>query len=55
MLKIKELLVDMYECKGDLNNEKILCETLETAAKRVGAKIIHRTMQRFSPTGVTLF
>ena len=54
MLRIKEMLVDMYECKGDLNNEKFLCETLETAAKNVGAKVIHKTTQRFSPIGVSV-
>jgi len=54
MLKIKELIIDLYGCEGDLNNEKFLCETLETAAKRVDAKIIQRIMQRFSPTGVSV-
>jgi len=54
MLKIKELLVDMYECEGDLNNEKFLCDTLEAAAKNACAKIIKRIVQRFSPTGISI-
>ena len=54
MLKIKELLVDMYECEGDLNDEKFLCETLEAAAKKASAKIIKRIVQRFSPTGISV-
>jgi len=54
MLRIKELLVDMYGCEGDLNSEKFLCETLETAAKHAGAKVIQRTVQRFSPTGISV-
>jgi len=54
MLRIKELLVDMYECRGDLDNEKFLCETLEAAAKHADAKVMQRITQRFSPTGVTV-
>jgi S-adenosylmethionine decarboxylase len=54
MLEINELLVDLYGCKGNLNDERFLCETLEAAAKSVNAKIIKRIKQRFSPTGVTV-
>jgi len=54
MLKIKELLVDMYGCEGNLNDEKFLCETLEAAAKKASAKIIKRVVQRFSPTGISI-
>jgi len=54
MIRIKELLVDMYGCEGNLNDEKFLCETLETAANQVGAKIIRRVIQRFSPRGVSV-
>jgi len=54
MLKIKELLVDMYGCEGDLNNEEFLCETLEKAARRADAKIIRRIIQRFSPRGLSV-
>ena len=54
MLRIKELLVDMYECEGDLDDEKFLSDTLEAAAKHAGAKILRRITQRFSPRGVTV-
>ena len=54
MLKIKELLVDLYGCEGDLNNEEFLCETLEKAARRADAKIIRRIIQRFSPRGLSV-
>jgi len=54
MLKIKELLVDMYGCEGDLNNDEFLCETLEKAARRADAKIIRRIIQRFFPRGLSV-
>jgi len=54
MLRIKELLVDMYGCEGNLDDEKFLCETLEKAARQVGAKILQRITRRFSPTGVSV-
>jgi len=53
MLKIKELLVDMYGCEN-LDDEKFLCETLEAAAKSVGANIIQKMTKRFSPIGVSV-
>jgi S-adenosylmethionine decarboxylase len=54
MLEINELLVDLYGCQGNLDDEKFLCRTLEEAAENVNAKIIKRITQRFSPTGVTV-
>ena len=54
MLRIKELLVDMYECEGNLDDEEFLCDTLEAAAKHAGAKVIQRITQRFSPRGVSV-
>jgi len=54
MLKIKELLVDMYGCEGNLNDEEYLCGVLEAAAKRAGAKILQRVAQRFSPVGISI-
>ncbi len=54
MLRIKELLVDMYGCEGDLDDEEFLCGTLEAAAERAGARVIRRIKQRFSPRGVSV-
>lgn len=54
MLRIKELIVDMYGCRGNLNDEEFLCDALESAANHAGAKIIKRITQRFSPTGVSV-
>jgi len=54
MLKIKELLVDMYGCEGNLNDEEYLCRVLEAAAKHAGTKILQRVVQRFSPIGISV-
>jgi S-adenosylmethionine decarboxylase proenzyme len=53
MLKIKQLLVDAYGCDADLDDQEFLMETLEAAAAEVGAKIVRRVTQRFSPVGVS--
>ena len=54
MLKISELIVDLYKCQSDLDDEEFLCSTLETAAKKVGARIIRTITQRYSPSGVSV-
>jgi len=53
MLKIKQLLVDAYGCDADLDDQDFLIEALEAAAAEVGAKIVRRVTQRFSPVGVS--
>ena len=54
MLKINELIVDLYECQSNLDDEEFLCSTLEAAADEVGARIVRRITQRFSPSGVSV-
>ena len=54
MLKITQLLVDLYGCGADLDDTKFLLSVLETAADEVGAKIVRRVTQRFSPQGVSV-
>lgn len=54
MLKINELIVDLYECKSSLDDMENLSATLESAAEKVGTRIIQRTTQKFSPTGVSV-
>jgi len=53
MLEINELLVDLYGCQGNLDDEQFLLDTLEDAADKVGAKIIQKITRKFSPTGVS--
>lgn len=54
MKQIRELLVDLYGCKGDLDNAEFLMGVLKAAAQQMGSKIIRVVSHRFSPTGVTV-
>ena len=54
MLKINQLLVDLYGCQSNLNDAHFLSTTLERAAHEVGAKIIQKLTRKFSPTGVSV-
>ena len=52
--QVKELLVDLYACKADLDNVEFLAEVLKTAAQKMGSKIIKTISHKFSPSGVTI-
>jgi len=52
--QIKELLVDLYGCRSDLDNAEFLTDILETAAQKMGSKIIKTVSHKFSPTGITV-
>jgi len=54
MLKINELIVDLYECQSNLDDEEFLCSTLESAANKVGARIVRKITQKYSPSGVSV-
>jgi len=54
MIKIIQLLADLYDCKADLNDVDLLENVLEEAASEVNAKIVRRITHRFSPVGVTV-
>ncbi len=54
MLKITQLLVDLYGCETNLDDEGLLLDALERASGAVGSTIIQRITQRFSPVGVSV-
>jgi S-adenosylmethionine decarboxylase len=54
MKRIRELLVDLYECKGNLDDSKSLVDLLEKAADKMGSTIIKTAQHKFSPTGITV-
>ncbi len=54
MKQIRELLVDLYGCKGNLDNAEFLAGILKDAAQKMGSKIIKTTSHKFSPTGTTV-
>ncbi len=54
MKQIRELLVDLYGCKGDLDDAKFLIDVLRAAAREMGSKVIKVASHKFSPTGTTV-
>lgn len=54
MPRIEELLIDLYGCRADLNDEGFLCKLLKRAAENAGAKVLHRVAWRFSPVGISV-
>jgi S-adenosylmethionine decarboxylase proenzyme len=54
MLRITQLLVDLYGCEADLDDEGFLLDTLEKASDAVGSTVLQRITQRFSPVGVSV-
>jgi S-adenosylmethionine decarboxylase len=53
MLRITQLLVDLYGCEADLDDEGFLLDTLERASNAVGSTVLQKITQRFSPVGVS--
>jgi S-adenosylmethionine decarboxylase len=53
-LKVKELLVDLYKCKADLNDETKLLTIVTEAAKKAGAHVLQASVHRFSPMGCSV-
>ena len=55
MLRIKQLLVDLYGCKADLNDDKFLVNILEKAAVKAGSTVVDQLVYKFHPVGVSVF
>lgn len=51
---IHELIVDAYDCAGDLNDPKALIATAKSAVTKVGARIAGETFHQFQPHGLTI-
>lgn len=54
MKQIKELLVDLYGCQGDLDDAEFLVSVLQAAAQQMRGTIIKTVSHKFSPTGITV-
>lgn len=52
--RIRELLVDIYGCEGNLDDTKFLVEVLEEAAQKMGSTVVKTICHEFSPTGITV-
>ena len=53
-LKVKQLLVDLYKCKSDLNDETKILALITEAAKKAGAHVLQASVHRFSPMGCSV-
>ncbi|MBN1329616.1 MAG: adenosylmethionine decarboxylase [Candidatus Heimdallarchaeota archaeon] len=53
-LAVKELLIDLYNCEADLNNETALLTLVTEAAKIAGAHVLQASVHRFSPMGCSV-
>lgn len=53
-LKVKQLLVDLYKCKADLNDETMILTLLTEASKRAGAHVLQASVHRFAPMGCSV-
>lgn len=54
MKVIKELLVDLYGCKVNLDDADFLADVLQTAAQEMGSTVVRTITHKFSPTGTTV-
>ena len=54
LLKVKELLIDLYNCQADLNNETKILALITEAAKIAGAHVLQASVHRFSPAGCSV-
>ncbi|MFW9923910.1 MAG: adenosylmethionine decarboxylase [Candidatus Thorarchaeota archaeon] len=53
-LNVKQLLIDLYRCKADLNDETAILTLLTEAAKKAGAHVLQASVHRFSPMGCSV-
>ncbi len=53
-LQVMELLIDLYNCKADLNDETRLLTVVTDAAKEAGAHVLQASVHRFSPMGCSV-
>ncbi|MHA1221310.1 MAG: adenosylmethionine decarboxylase, partial [Candidatus Heimdallarchaeota archaeon] len=53
-LAVNELLIDLYRCEADLNNETELLTIVTQAAKKAGAHVLQASVHRFSPMGCSV-
>ena len=53
-LTVKQVLVDLYKCKTDINDETTLLALVTEAAKKAGAHVLQASVHRFSPMGCSV-
>lgn len=53
-LKVKQLLIDLYQCEADINDETKLLTVVTEASKKAGAHVLQASVHRFSPAGCSV-
>ncbi len=53
-IKVNEILVDLYKCQADINDEIALLTLVTEAAKKAGAHVLQASVHRFSPMGCSV-
>jgi S-adenosylmethionine decarboxylase len=53
-LNVKQLLIDLYNCEADINDETAILALITEAAKQAGATVLQASVHRFSPMGCSV-
>jgi len=53
-MKIKELVIDAFGCKANLNNSKLLHNTMLKASKLVSAKVVKSFIYKYKPHDLSI-
>ncbi len=53
-MKIRELIIDAYNCEVDLNDGTNLLKTAVLASNEVGATVAEKIVHRFKPYGLSV-
>ena len=51
----KQLIADLYDCGGIINNPEAIKEAARKVIKLVGAEIVEECIHEFEPIGLTYF
>lgn len=53
-MKVRELHIDAYGCKCNLNDAELLLSTLVRASKKVKATVVRKIIHKYKPYGLTV-
>jgi len=53
-MKVRELHIDAYDCKCNLNDSKLLLPILVRAAKKSKFKVVKKIVYHYKPYGLTI-
>lgn len=53
-MEVRSLHIDAYKCRCDLNDSRLIEQTLARAVKSINAKIVKKVVYRYKPYGITV-